>query len=138
MIHDPRWATQDGKVAHLLTDSYSVDRANPPEYREAWCGQRLEGRLTENTIIKRCGSCLRKIAMFSSNALTPIADRIQETVTVVVERPVSKRVGAIEQGEDSALDLVTRALNRRREWVIVSAEVVKAEPVDTAPVEESE
>lgn len=136
MISDPRWVTSDNKTSHLLTDSYYVSRATPSE-RETWCGQRLgPDSLTETSTVRRCGGCLRKLESYSKAALAPIPDRVRETVTVVVERPISKRVGANEQGEDSAQDLVVLALGRRKAWDVIKIETVDVVSIDVTPVEE--
>jgi len=135
MINGPRWATSDGKTSHLLTDSYYVNQRRDEE-RETWCGQRLSSQsLTESDTVRRCGGCLRKLEAYSKAALAAIPDRVRETVTVTVERPLSKRVGAQEQGEDSAQDLVAMALGRRKTWEIVGIETVSVIAVDVTPTQ---
>lgn len=133
MISEPRWATTDGKVAHLLTDSYYVG-ANQDRERGTWCGQRLPSRdLSQDEVLMRCGSCLAKMESFYRKAAAPVPDRVLETVTVTVERPVSKRVGALVKPEDAAIDLVRNALGRRKHWKITAIDVAPLVGVDVAP-----
>lgn len=105
----PAWVTGYGTNRAHLVQVLAGERGNVNSHT-AWCGASLQE--TELAPYEqRCKSCVAALEKFTRLAIEPIPERVVETVTVRVIRPVGQS-GTLES-------LVGRVVARRQDWTDV-------------------